>query len=222
LVTGVDRQLTQIRVVTISAAFGAGGSVVGPAVAEKLGLPFLDRALPVAVSQTLDSTVEDAFAHDERPPTLLQRVFKGMAGSVGVWGVNAPPEATITDDEAFCAATAKVLRSLADTTGGVVLGRAGAIVLAGHPAAFHVRLDGARAVRVARAAEQVNGDMEAAARLLDESDRAREGYVRYFYKVDARDSRFYHLILDSTVIPLDVCADLVVTAARSSSLLGAT
>jgi hypothetical protein len=46
--------------------------------------------------------------------------------------------------------------------------------------------------------------------------------VRYFYKVDPRDSQFYHLILDSTVIPLDACADLVVTAARASSLLGAS
>ncbi len=82
-----NRQATEIRVVTISASFGSGGSIVGPAVAEKLGLPFLDRALPVAVSRTVDSTLEDAFAHDERPPTLLQRVFKGMAGSVGAWGI---------------------------------------------------------------------------------------------------------------------------------------
>jgi cytidylate kinase len=142
-----------------------------------------------------------------------------MAGSLGAWGVNAPPEATITDDEAFCAATTHVLRTLADTTGGVILGRAGAVVLAGHPSAFHVRLDGDRVRRLARAAAQVDGDEDAAARLLDSTDRAREGYVRYFYKVDARDSRWYHLLLDSTVIPFDVCADLVVTAARSSSLL---
>ncbi len=112
-----------------------------------------------------------------------------------------------------------MLRTLADTTGGVVLGRAAAVVLAQHPAAFHVRLDGDRAGRVARAAEQVDGDEEAAARLLDQTDRDREGYVRYFYKVDPRDSRLYHLILDSTVIPLDVCSDLIVTAARSSTPL---
>jgi hypothetical protein len=37
-------------VVTLSASFGAGGSVIGPRVAEELGLPFLDRAIPVAVA----------------------------------------------------------------------------------------------------------------------------------------------------------------------------
>ncbi len=33
----------QYRLVTISAAYGAGGSVVAPALAERLGVPFLQR-----------------------------------------------------------------------------------------------------------------------------------------------------------------------------------
>ncbi|HEY0540394.1 MAG TPA: cytidylate kinase family protein, partial [Actinoallomurus sp.] len=36
-------------VVTVSATFGAGGSVIGPAVAERLGKPFVDRAIPYTV-----------------------------------------------------------------------------------------------------------------------------------------------------------------------------
>jgi hypothetical protein len=32
--------------VTIAAAYGSGGRVIGPAVAERLGLPFVDRAIP--------------------------------------------------------------------------------------------------------------------------------------------------------------------------------
>ena len=59
----------------------------------------------------------------------------------------------------------------------------------------------------------MDGDTDAAARLLDQTDGDREGYVRYFYKADARDPRHYHLMIDSTVIPLDVCADLIATAA---------
>ena len=33
-------------VVTVSALYGAGGSVVGPRVAEELDVPFLDRQIP--------------------------------------------------------------------------------------------------------------------------------------------------------------------------------
>ena len=139
-----------------------------------------------------------------------------MTGSVGAWGLDLPTEATITDHDAFCAATAQVLRGLAESTGGVVLGRAGAVVLAQHPAALHVRLDGSRAIRLARVARREGLDEAAAVRLLDETDRAREGYVRYFYKVDPRRSDLYHLLLDSTVIPLEVCTQIIVAAARSA------
>jgi cytidylate kinase len=202
-----------VKVVTISASFGAGGGVVGPVVAERLGLPFVDRALPLAVSRRLDLPLEDLLAHDERPPSLFERLFSGIT-VFAAEGVALPAEALITEHD-YSAATQQVLRELAATSGGVVLGRAAALVLAGHRDALHVRLDGDRAVRVIRAAEDLNGDTEAAARLLDRTDRDREGYVRYFYRADPRDPRHYHIIIDSTAIPLDVCADLIVTAARS-------
>ena len=38
-------------VVTLASLYGAGGSVVGPRVAERLGVPFLDRAIPDAVAK---------------------------------------------------------------------------------------------------------------------------------------------------------------------------
>ena len=38
-------------VITLAALFGAGGSVVGPRVAERLGVPFLDRQIPDAVAK---------------------------------------------------------------------------------------------------------------------------------------------------------------------------
>ena len=34
----------QVRLVTVSASYGAGGSVVAPALAERLGVPFVQRA----------------------------------------------------------------------------------------------------------------------------------------------------------------------------------
>ena len=54
-------------VVTISASYGAGGSWVGPQVAERLGCRFVDRAIPVQVAERLAVPVE----HD---PQREQRV----------------------------------------------------------------------------------------------------------------------------------------------------
>ena len=47
-------------VVTISATFGAKGSVIGPAVAERLGTPFVDRAIPYTVAADIGCTLEEA------------------------------------------------------------------------------------------------------------------------------------------------------------------
>ena len=54
-----------MHVVTISATYGAGGSVVGPAVAERLGVPFVDRAIPTRVADDLGISVEHALTRDE-------------------------------------------------------------------------------------------------------------------------------------------------------------
>src|SRR5580698_4621404 len=46
--------------VTISAGYGAGGSIVAPDVARRLGLPLLDRAISSRVAAQLRVTVEEA------------------------------------------------------------------------------------------------------------------------------------------------------------------
>ena len=61
-------------------------------------------------------------------------------------------------------------------------------------------------------------DEEQARKLAAETDRAREAYVKHFYKCDARDARHYHLVLDSTALELDTCVELVVRAARARTI----
>ena len=107
---------------------------------------------------------------------------------------------------------------IATTDGGVILGRAAAIVLRDRPAALHVRLDGPAEARVKRAMSFEQLDEEQARKLLGETDRAREAYVKHFYKCDPRDASHYHLVLDSTALELDTCVDLIVTAARARNI----
>jgi cytidylate kinase len=117
-------------------------------------------------------------------------------------------------EQAFRDQTERVLQQVAETDGGVILGRAAAIVLRDHPGALHVRLDGPLEARVQRAVGLEGVDEEQARKLAAETDRAREAYVKHFYKCDARDACHYHLVLDSTSLDLDTCADLIVAAAR--------
>jgi len=202
------------QVVTISASFGAGGSLIGPAVAERLGIPFVDRAIPAAVADSLAVPLDRALAHDQQLPSAIIRILSKMASAVIPLGVApmSPPEGTDQED-VFRSGTERVLREIADGTGGVLLGRASAIVLAAHPSALHVRLDGPRAARLERARGRDGRPDAELARMLDETDRARVAYVKHFYNRDPHDARLYHVVLDSTTLPVEVCVDLIVTAA---------
>ena len=205
-----------MTLVTLSAPYGAGGSQIGPAVAERLGVPFVDRAIPTGVAERLAVPLRDAIERDEAVGSWLTRALLSF-GQVGpVLAGATPVPGSVLTEEAFREATEQVLRQHA-TEGAVILGRAGAIVLREHPGALHVRLTGPKEGRIAQGMRLEGVDRETAVRHIDETDRARETYVRHFYRCDARDAALYHLVIDSTAIPLSACADLVVEAAQARS-----
>jgi|tagenome__1003787_1003787.scaffolds.fasta_scaffold20936618_2 cytidylate kinase len=199
-------------VVTLSASYGAGGSVVGPRVAELLGAPFLDRAIPTEISTRLAVPLDEVLVHDDRAEHGVGALIASFARIPLYVGGAAP--ATAVDERAYKDEAERVIRALAEQ-GGVILGRAAALVLADHPTALHVRLDAPAAARV-RQAMRVSGlDERDARREQRDADRARDAYVKHFYGADPADPRLYHLVLDSTALGLEACADLVATAARA-------
>lgn len=204
-------------VVTVSASYGAGGSEIGPAVAAALCLPFIDRAVPASVARKLDIPLDEAERQDETVDTGLWRVISSMALVPDLAGAGPLAYHTFSDEHAFREKTEEVLHEIA-ATGGVVLGRAAAFVLADVPGALHVRLDGPPGARVARAVRRSGRPETEVRRALRSNDAARAAYVRHFYRRDATQARHYHLVIDTTAIPWDTAADLVVTAARARGL----
>ena len=130
-------------VVTISASYGSGGSEVAPALAERLGVRFVDRV-----------------AHRDRPSPRPGRERGAVlaadpqhlapAGGLTAGSIHAERELhdRFSDREALEAA----LRDAAAVGDVVILGRAGALALRDHPSALHVRLDGPSEARVFRTA----------------------------------------------------------------------
>jgi cytidylate kinase len=199
-------------VVTISATYGAGGSEVGPRVAEALGLPFVDRAIPTEVAERLHMSVPDAESRDDAAPHGLSWLLRGLAAVGPVSGVDFGADFA---DRSFAEATEAVICRHAADTGGVILGRAAAVVLRDRPGAVHVRLDGPFERRVEQAMQIDGTDREAAERRVRDNDGARAAYVREFYGADARDPALYHLVLDSTRLPLECCVEAVTRVARA-------
>jgi len=201
--------------VTIAATYGAGGSVIAPKVAERLGLPLIDRAIPVALAHDLAVSLRQALAADEhRLPGPVGRVLLRAIDLSGLY-VGVPVHHSQLGADERVATTEAALRHCADRGGAVVLGRAGVFVLRDRADTLHVRLDGSEAARLRQAMSHEGLD-EATARVqLRETDRARSAYVSHFYPGQRwEDPANYHLVVDSTAISLDACVQVIVSAAH--------
>jgi hypothetical protein len=203
--------------VTISAGYGAGGSVVAPAVARRLHLPLLDRAISSRVAAQLHVSVQEAVGGEIRR-SLADRFLAILAplagGALGAGTDAAPPHAAIPppDDADFFREQAEAIMIEALSGGAVILGRGGGAAFRNRPDVLRVRLFGPREARIAQAARVENIDEPAARQRLPEVDNARAQYVRRLYCVSIDDPAFYQLQIDSTALPLDTCADLIATA----------
>src|SRR3954453_23042546 len=204
-------------VVTISAAYGAAGAEPAPAVAARLGLTFHDRAIPAQVAGRLGVPVQEAEANDETVVGGLWRLVASLGTMPDPVGGGLPPS-SLPDARAYRQQPERVLREIADGAGGVVLGRAGAMVLRDRPDALHVRLDGPRDRRLAAAVARSGRSREEVTREMAANDRTREAYVRHFYRCDPADAGHYHLVIDSTALPVEAVVDLVVAAARAKGI----
>lgn len=198
--------------VTISAAYGAGGSLIGPRLAERLGVRFLDRAIPVSVADQLE-VPREGLSHRGAPRDVFRRWLPSFAPAAHRFAGTATRDdpTTMTEDE-FRLATDRVLDEYSEA-GAVILGRAAAVVLRDEPGALHVRLDGPPDRRIGQAMVVLGVDRPTAERELKIADRARETYVERWYGVDPRDPRCYDLVIDSTRINVDNCVELIALAA---------
>jgi cytidylate kinase len=202
-------QAYDITLVTISAAYGAGGSRVGPELARRLDVPFVDRAVPAAIADRLGISQTAAEKLDEDVERGLDRVLAHMA-PVGEFYGDVDPQ--LLQRSSHHEAAEEVIRQVAATGRGVILGRAGAVVLADEPRALHVRLDGPPEARVRQAMALEGVDEETAQRRRRKTDRAREAYVKRYYGCDARDSRLYDLVIDGTRLGPGTCVEVVLAA----------
>ena len=204
--------------VTIAALYGAAGSVIAPQVAEQLGVPFLDRAIPETVAKRTglpESAVEDV---EEAPRRGIQRLTASLGRASTISGATGGSIEQLDADVRSIRAQIEEFLARASISGGVAVGRGGMVILRSVPWALHVHLGGPREARVAQRMALDGIDRATAEARQKAEDDARMSYVSLVYGVDGGDPALYHLMLDSTALDADTCVELIVTAARARTL----
>ena len=139
-----------MRLITVSASYGAGGSVVAPALAGRLGLPFLQRVTTSEGHLAQPGPCDEQLTEEEVKATPVHRLLAHFTQAMPAGPTQSPPSTHHQDEHLRGHGEAGIHRLLA-AGGGVILGRAAAVVL-GKDRGFHVRLDGPAGRRAAQGA----------------------------------------------------------------------
>jgi hypothetical protein len=210
-----DRSPDHPPVVTIAALYGAAGSMIGPRVADGLGVPFLDRAIPEAVAKRTglsESTVEDV---DQMPRRGVDRLAASLGRATTMTGGTGGSVERLDVQERAIRGHVEEFLARATISGGVAMGRGGMVVLRTVPWVLHVYLGGPREARIEQRMAIEGIDRATAEERQRVEDETRIAYVRRAYGVEGVDPALYHLMLDSTALDIDTCVDLIVTAAQA-------
>ncbi len=228
-----------MAVIAVGGLSGGGGRKLGPLVAERLDADYVDRLILTDVARHAGATVEALQQREERPPTrgerfsrILQRVLERSAvtgaGGDPYFGPGVAayltqefedlPQPTITrghelEDEKYFEAVSKTIHDLAEVGNVVIVGRGGYIILRDMPGVLRVGAVASLEDRIQTIVERERVSHDAAARTVEERDKARVGFFKRFFDIDQPDSpELYDLVVNTSDVDLDYAVDLVVGA----------
>ena len=197
-------------IITISRLYGSGGSEVAARVARSLGWTLLDNEVVDAVAERLGMTRAEVTAREERVPSLVERLADAMALGTpemmpGVADTPLPPS-----EERLVEVTRRVVEEAVAHGPVVVVGRGAQSMLADRTDAIHVFCYAPRASLVARAAKRLGVDTAEATRVVDDTNRQREQYVKKHWNRAWRAAESYHLCVNTDWLGIDLTADTIV------------
>jgi CMP/dCMP kinase len=203
-----------VSIITISRMFGSGGSEIADLVARSLGWELLDNEVVDAVARRLGADRAEVAARDERVPSLVERLARTMALSSQDWVAPVADAPLPPSDDRLVEMTQRVVEEAIARGPAVVVGRGAQSMLAAREDALHVFCYAPRPALIARVMEREDIAEPRAAKLVDDTNKHREEWVRRHWHRVWRAHENYHLSLDTSWFGIQGAAELIVEVAR--------
>lgn len=200
--------------ITVTRQYASGGSDIAQHAAQMLGWTLIDNEFVDDVARQAGLPAAEVAQREERAPGLLERLARTLAiASPELFTGPAVSDAE-RDEATIHRITERIIHEAAALGRVVLVGRGAQAILAKRPDALHVYVVGSKPWRVRFAVERMGIDPAKAERMVEETDRRRDQYVKTYYGRTRHDAANYDLVVNAERLGLEGAAAVVVAEAR--------
>ena len=205
-------KLKEKFVVTINRELGSGGRTVGRKLAEKLGVPFYDKALIKSLQEIYHLNIAQIEKLKGRSHTwwaeFKRTLTAGYQNDTFYQTRMSEEPDLLTTDEIF-KTEQEILKAIAKDESCIVAGRSGFFVFRNHPNHLSILIQASMDFRIERVCRKQNKTPEEARKTIEKVDKMRENYVNKYTKSSRYDTRNYDLVITADGKTEDEIVDLI-------------
>lgn len=206
---------TEKFIITINRELGSGGRTVGRKLAERLKVPFYDKALIKALADKYNLNIEEVEQLKGRSHTWwaeFKRIMDfgtNMANSPSYYKTTIGEEPDLlTTDEMFNVEK-EILIGIAEEESCVIAGRSAFFILKNHPNHLSILIQAPMEQRIERVMRKQDMTSGEAVKTIAKIDKMRENYVNHYTKTSRYDTRNYDLVINMASLSEDDAVDLI-------------
>ncbi len=189
-------------IVTISRQTGSRGSYFGSRLAQKLGYQRLHR-------EAIDAIVKESGYYRR----VIESLDDHLRGSLELM-VEGMITGRSVDHRDYLASLCKVILSMSELGGVVLVGRGGNFIL-GPDRGFHIRFVCPLETRVKNIMKYLDYSEREAVDRIKRSDQERHDFMKKLFNADIDDPTKYDLVINSEHIDVEDLLDVVIPAMKA-------
>jgi len=178
-----------MAIITISRELAALGDETAHELASQLNYRFVDKPALEERIKSYGVSGSKILKYDEKKPSFLASLSQDR-------------------DDYLHYMKSAILAEAAEGN-AILIGRGAGVILKNVPGVFSLFLASPPEIRLERVKSYFHCDDKRAQHIIDQSDRDREGFHRYFFDVMWKEPGNYHLVLNTGRLHPGVCAEMV-------------
>ncbi|MDE6161341.1 MAG: cytidylate kinase-like family protein [Muribaculaceae bacterium] len=204
-------------VITIGRTFGSGGRVLGRMLADRLGVNFYDKRLLFEAARQAGMAPEYFERNDERMPRFISGVFSFAHGYNPMSWYSDP---TSISSDSIYKAQCDYIREVAARESCVIVGRTADYVLRDMPGVANIFVHAPEPACISRIIDRHDAMSPDEARTLARrANKLRAAFYNFYTDKTWGDASSYDLTVDSSLLPMEQTADLVIHYLRLRGLI---